>query len=881
MKKEIVYFLLCIVFLCPCISSYSASLCETNVFSSVWKMDTPIIIHSHDTDVSKYSVELPSFEKKKDMILVMKFKARLHTDAPGGWNEYLGIEINGQKLDKQTSFSEQSSGYNRLINRGTALKTIPGEQAWWSSRNGYPVILTYFGNGEKLDERILNYQEEGYWYLLNISDVVHYVEIGADERIEKAEKNQIDFINTYINKNVPCKNIDMVIENLEIGYLPSGFVEKYSKPEMTAYTWLNTRESISTDNYTVNIGEGGETEIKIAEGKYKLVSIYSYPSEKIGFNSFDSTYENSPDWKVTIQKISNNSVSIEGSGKDYSITCSIETKSEKISVKETITNKNDEPVGIIITHQIILEDMPVRYRIAGIEDMERLAGVAENPTIFMAYRDTSLGFLAEDNLLRAQGEITKKSNMFQYSAKHFGLDRGGSYIFQFSLYPSKGGDYFTFINKVRREWGVNHTIEGPFAFSDQIIPERKIKIYTVGPWLDYYSLNPETGKIFTREDYKKQVKPIIDKIKQAQPDTFILGMTETNLYTIDKRNIKGGEILPGGSMPRSGKYGAILDKKQSEVLKAGINTWLDSILQTEDGRVIVDTYYPSSPDTLNLLLYIERNNYRYNFFKSQIDFLMDEVGLDGVYIDQFTLNWGPIGRVDRHTYEKWDGYTVDIDEVTGKITKKYTDCGLIGAEARKDILNYIVSKGGISVINSFPSSNEEQNIPKVFRFAEFENDPVNPLTYMDKKPPLTIYCAKGHLSTPIILGIRPQRFEEEGKKKCAEIIIKSVITALRNGLLYYYYGDIIPLEGEGSGEYGPINHMFPFTPVEINEGYLIGEERIITSISKTFTWHKKPQVFLFDLKGRQIPHKFKITQKENLFIIDISINDWNQIAIIE
>lgn len=862
-------------------ASYSASLCESDLFVSAWKKDSPIIINSHDTEISKFSLETPPFENKKDMILVMKFKARLHTETPAGWNEYLGVEVNGQNLDKQTLFSERASGYNRLINRRDALLTTVGEKEWWGSRDGVPVILTYFGNGDTLDERILNYKDEGYWYLLNISDVAHYIEVGADERIEKAEKNRIAFVNAYINKYVPDKKIDMVIEDLEIGYLPKEFIEKYSKPEMIEYTPVDAVESIGTKGYIINMGKKGEMEIRIADAKYKLVSSYSYPSEKIGLNYFDITKQSHSSWDINIQKTLQNFIVIEASGKDYSIIRIIKAEDGKIVVEETITNKNDDPIGIIISHQIILENIPKHYRIAGIDDTERLAGVAENPTVYVACKDTSLGFLAEDNLLRAQGEVTKKSNVFQYLTKHFGLDRKKSYTFRFSLYPMVKGDYFTFINKVRKDWGVNFTIEGPFAFSDRVIPGRKIRIYCVGPWLDYYSVNPETGKVYTRDDYKKNVKSIIEKVKTAQPDALILGLTETNLYTIDKQEIPGGEILPGGSSPRSGKYGEILDKAQSEVLKAGINGWLDSILQTDDGRVIVDTYYPSTPSTLNLMLYLEKGNYRYNFFKSQIDFLIDEVGLDGVYIDQFTLNWGPIGRADRHTYEKWDGFTVDIDEKTGRIIRKYTDCGVIGAEARKDILNYIVNKGGISVVNSFPSANEEQNIPGVFRFAEFENDPVNPLSYMDKKPPLTTYCAKGHLSTPVILGIRPQRFGEEGNKKCAEIIIKSVITALRNGLLYYYYGDIIPTEGEGAGEYGPVNRMFPFTPVEINEGYLIGEERIITTVSKVFLWHKEPNIYLFDLKGRQVSHDFKVSKSENLFVVDIKLNDWNQIAIVE
>jgi len=55
-----------------------------------------------------------------------------------------------------------------------------------------------------------------------------------------------------------------------------------------------------------------------------------------------------------------------------------------------------------------------------------------------------------------------------------------------------------------------------------------MKIYSVGPWLDYYSINPETARVYTREEYKKYVKPIIEQIKQAQPDALILGLVETN-----------------------------------------------------------------------------------------------------------------------------------------------------------------------------------------------------------------------------------------------------------------------------------------------------------------------------------------------------------------
>ncbi len=860
-----------------CLNAFS-SLSQSPDFKPVWQSGTPITIVSEQDKMTKYTVELPPFKKEQDKVLVMKFQARLDTPTPAGWNEYLAIEMNHTLLNQKVLVSDYTSGYYRLINRVQPLKTTIGQINWWKERGEFPCLLTFFSNGKDLDERVINYKEEGFWYLLDISDVANFVEIGADERIEKSEKNTITFINSYLNNYAPDRSINMIIENLEVGYLPRAVVDKYAKQELETYSEVKPKEQAQKDSYSVNIGEDGEIEILIGSAKYKFTSSYSYAGEKIGFNSFNAKSSENR-WGVSINKLADLTFEVLGEDSEYTVKRTIEILDDRIRIKDNIKNKKDDPIGVLIHHEAMLTDLPQRWWLAGVESMELLEGIAENPTFFITCQNTGLGFVAEDNLLRAQGELVKRNNVVQYSTRHFGLDKNRDYTFEFSLYPSLSADYFPFINKVRNDWNVNHTILGPFAFSEEVIPERKIKIYSVGPWFDYYTINPATGKTYTWEEYENNVKPIIEKIKSQQADAILLGKVETNLFSLDKKDIKGGEILPGGSADGSGKYGLILNKEQSEVLKKSIPEWLDSILQTEEGNVIVDNYYLSTPDSINLLLYLKKDNYRFKHFIKQIDFLMDKIGFGGVYIDQFTLTWGKLGRPDRQTYEQWDGFTVDIDETTGKITKKYTDCGFIGATARGEVLKHIIDKGGIAVVNTFPTAKEEQNIPNVFRFAEFENDPVNPLTFMDKKPPNTIQCAKGHLSTPIILGIRPVRFGEEGKTKCAEIIMKSVITALRNGSLYYYYESIIPKET--NGECGPVNHMFPFTPVEINEGYLIGKERVITCVSKTFHWEKEPNIYLFDLKGREIPHNSKVTENNGAWEVNINLNDWNEIAVIE
>jgi hypothetical protein len=38
----------------------------------------------------------------------------------------------------------------------------------------------------------------------------------------------------------------------------------------------------------------------------------------------------------------------------------------------------------------------------------------------------------------------------------------------------------------------------------------------------------------------------------------------------------------------------------------------------------------------------------------------------------------------------------------------------------------------------------------------------------------------------------------------------------------------------GSGEYGPINHMFPLTPIALHKGWIAAKERTMTAIHGTY-----------------------------------------------
>ena len=77
--------------------------------------------------------------------------------------------------------------------------------------------------------------------------------------------------------------------------------------------------------------------------------------------------------------------------------------------------------------------------------------------------------------------------------------------------------------------------------------------------------------------------------------------------------------------------------------------------------------------------------------------------------------------------------------------------------------------------------------------------------------------------------------------------------------------------------------MFPITPVELGEGFVIGEERILTCVSRAFQWRgeKMPTVMRFDLEGRRAPDASRVTRHNAGWLVDVILDDWDNISVVE
>jgi hypothetical protein len=308
-------------------------------------------------------------------------------------------------------------------------------------------------------------------------------------------------------------------------------------------------------------------------------------------------------------------------------------------------------------------------------------------------------------------------------------------------------------------------------------------------------------------------------------------------------------------------------------------------------------------------------NYQTQYMKGQVDFTLNNALTSaskyagctkGIYFDMFGIEpdlydngsndpsfyWSP-----RWDESQWDGYTMWYNG-TATPSDYFTDTALVGIPARAWLINYVTSTMGAQLVTN---THCRDSVCRQFHYNNFAE------TYQTSVPDLTSFknlvngttqpwcsqsMASGHLTSPIALGISASDPTYNttgvdsmyGRQHIAQAVNKYAIMCLTNGELMYYYSAYIPTSGAGSGAYGITNYMFPFTPVELHAGYLIGKEKILTCKSGTFYWSKTvhssqpSNCLVFDSSGLPISYNsFSATDTgTGTWKVVLSLqSDWN------
>lgn len=733
-----------------CSTVWAGGIAQTLPLKTVFEQKTPITIPVTNVP-GKATLEFAAPMVQKDGVLCIKFRAFLKMDEPGPWANNLKLTLNGKQLG-----AIMPDNSDRLLNRGNMCVTAAdGKMPWWNN----DALMVFFGTESALDKRVTAPWEEGYWYVMNISDAANFTWTGLDDRIEGGVPNNLVIENLYTVQS-SCR--EMIVKDLSIGYISQNQLNKLHGDGAMALPNLTGRK-LTTQGSTLTVAASGAMQLKVGKDKYLISSAFSYPDKSIGYNRFSWSGQSAPEWKTSLASgKSTGSISVKGVAKGYTITRKITVKNGHFSISDTIENKTDDPLGMIVRNSAFVPQpfAPGDSYLCGVVDGRRMDACAGNPTMFVRQPGSSLGIVVEDTLFRMQFVEDRIYNYVQFGTEHFGLKPHAKYTLEWTLYPSKEKDYFTFVNRVRNDWGLNFTIPGPASFTRAALPQRETKIYIMQPWLDYYN-----GTGISNESFKALQKDQIAKVLAIDPDAITMGLIETNLVPLKRVDVKGGD-----SISTDQTYGLKLTADQSATFME--SPWYESMIRGTDGLPYVDTVY-GRPPYLNMMVYPAPGNYHLKYILSQIDFLMDDVGFKGVYFDQFELanTAGGMGRAD---YSKWDGHTVDLDS-KGVIASKYTDAAYMGTPARVEIIKHVQEKGGIVVTNGHSYAKETAAL-HALNFSETEWDVNTGEEILNwNEPPALPSIAEAHLDSPVGLGIRPAKFGQFGTDHLAEIIHKWVI----------------------------------------------------------------------------------------------------------
>ncbi len=877
----------------------------------LWRADAPVILPI-ESSPAQATLIFASMELEDDESLCLRFRARLDAPQDAGWNNYLAISLNGSALD-----ARMDSGEPRSLNRRSSFETDNPRYPrvnLFEPRGGLPCLQAFFGPAEPHLEALLTDRGEGYWYLLDISDLA------------QEWRNELTIVNTAIASywnGSPPEGMQLILEDLSVGAVPAPESRELRGAHLLKRQPLSG-VTIPGEGDTVRIPSSGGIRIDHGGESYYLETSFSYPREEgMGFNELNCTGKlaGEPGWKPELQIAAPN-VLLRSEAGAYRVERSIRRPQELkerpeeepdtsegpwfertprcILITDTITNTTDEVLGLAVRHRLITPERPHQARLGGLDTASLgLGEFPENPAVYVAQSRGGLGIVPEDNHMRLQQERVLQENALEFGTKRLGLKPGESYTLRLAVYPVDG-DYFDFINAVRRDWDVNFTIDGPWDFFDvrrlaseegrreaaAMIARKRLKCFALTPWFEYYN-----GWDYSREQYKEMMSEAKAFIRSIVPQARCLACVETNLVPVPLSFFQGA--LPADfpiGRDVGGQYGQKATPAMTALVDASI--WGDSVLRDADGSVLLDCWYVQhygAKPALNLMVYPTLDNYRHKHFLEQAAFLLDDVGLDGLYIDQFSLAWSESPL--RYTKSAWDGRTVVLD-ANGRVAAQWMDLGLVSAAARRIWVQSALDRGKTVVCNTLPALFELQDL-RAFRFMETQGyEPLaEGVPFMDK-------LAKGQLGSPIGLG---HSFPADAG---ADFFMRTVAAHLRFGQLYYYYFTEFParlpdleggddeepdlnekqlVDGRVAGEFGPVTAMFPFTPRELHEGWILGEERLITAVSGEFPWpfNRTPKVRLFNRFGVETEATSHVKFRAGTYSIQITLDDWHEIAVVE
>lgn len=502
---------------------------------------------------------------------------------------------------------------------------------------------------------------------------------------------------------------------------------------------------------------------------------------------------------------------VRGPNKYFDHRQEIEQHDEWIVVRDTFTNRTAENLPLAHRHRVAGELSWKKVWLAGLSPSALASTSTDpgNPTTYGATEKVGIGVLPLDDVFQVHVSNFSTENQVGLEDNHLVLRPGASYTAEWAILPTAEADYYTFVNAVRRLRDVNFTLEGSFAFlrADPRLGATKWSDRECIDFIRFKNAHFITSGI----SYPRH--------KGRYPHGTSFQMMD---WSVTKEQIaRLRKLVPQARQLKY--YHCFID-----VLDESPEKYADARLLRPDGT---QADYGQPYD--RLYVPTQENTFGRDVARNVELILAPQpqgLGCDGVYWDEFEYS--------RYQYAyhlaeggrgglPWDGASADIDPKTLKIVRLKSSVELISQPFRLALARSILARGPL-VANGQPHTRTMLKL----HFPRFvETGSIS-------------HCSRAQVYSPIALG---DHLTERSELDAYRVMLR----ALDFGCLYYWYNDltVVPTHPHLA------SYMFPATPIELGEGYLIARERIVTNRSGLFGWGDSAphEVHVFDAEGREAP----------------------------
>ena len=281
------------------------------------------------------------------------------------------------------------------------------------------------------------------------------VRILISEVFSGVDGNTVSITNTRPKKGADG-TADVLIQGLEAGWLDRSAIPQ---PEIAVPERGTISATITRDGLTLAQGTAGGFSVAMEGGPELLVET------AIGMDRETPSALLAQDGEaegvvVSCGPWTERGFRMVAKFPSFELTRTMRVSGGLVEWSEEWTNTTNEITGLPFRHRLFLRGETARFTLAGDTDANALAGCAANPTVFAeSERRTGegVGVTAESDWLRLLMYVRGEAGVGEVYSECLALPPGGSIRFDLTITPVADGGYWSFINSVRRRWGVNGT----------------------------------------------------------------------------------------------------------------------------------------------------------------------------------------------------------------------------------------------------------------------------------------------------------------------------------------------------------------------------------------------------------------------------------------